>query len=38
MNAIRVGKQLVQSGVNQAIVARIEKSIQTEEDDPKLQL
>ena len=38
MNAIRVGKQLVLSGVNQAIVARIEKSIQTEEDDPKLQL
>jgi len=38
MNAIRVGKQLVQSGVNQAIVARIEKSIQTDEDDLKLQL
>jgi phosphate acyltransferase len=33
MNAIRVGKQLVLSGVNQAIVNRIEKSIQTEEDD-----
>jgi glycerol-3-phosphate acyltransferase PlsX len=38
MNAIRVGKQLVQSGVNQAIVARIEKSIPTEEDDRNIQL
>ena len=32
MNAIRVGKQLVQSGVNPAIVDKIAKSIQTEED------
>ncbi len=38
-NAIRVGKQLVISGVNQAIVSRIEKSIQIDEEDPnKLQI
>jgi glycerol-3-phosphate acyltransferase PlsX len=38
MNAIRVGKQLVSSGINQAIIGRIEKSIKTDEDDPKLQI
>jgi glycerol-3-phosphate acyltransferase PlsX len=33
-NAIRVGKQLVNSGVNQKIIEAIEQSIETDEDAP----
>src|SRR5262249_13759259 len=33
-NAIRVGKQLVNSGVNQAIIREIEQSIPTDDDSP----